>query len=60
MVSRRTVLRLASASAAAAIAGVRFATPVFAQPGAWLNAGGTRVSFASRSNPECHPRSSSC
>jgi len=40
MVTRRAVLRVLSSSAAAAIGGVRFETPAFAQAGAWLNAGG--------------------
>src|ERR1700750_3221362 len=45
MVSRRALLRLVTTSAAAAIGGVRFETPALAQPGAWLNATGPRVSF---------------
>jgi phosphotriesterase-related protein len=46
MVSRRTLLRLVSASAATAIGGLRFESVTFAQPGGWLNASsGQRVSF---------------
>src|SRR5262249_41860552 len=44
-VSRRSLLRLLGASAAAAIGGLRFEAPASAQPGAWLNASpGLRVS----------------
>jgi len=46
VISRRSLLRLVSASAAAAIGGLRFDAPAFAQPGAWLAASsGSSVSF---------------
>jgi phosphotriesterase-related protein len=45
-ISRRSLLRVAGASAAAALGGLRFEAPVFAQPGAWFTASsGGRVAF---------------